>query len=164
MRRLANEVAAEIDSVDHLTAAAFVGAGDMEAGGSLTTAQARTVLKELLESGGDPAAVAARLGFEAMAADDLAAVVDQVIADHPGGVGPLRGGRGQADRVLHRPHQGGHRTARPTSRRSPVSCATGAAGAVHAARPSGAAISSGHDSFLACHLRAALWCGPWPAT
>ena len=55
----------------------------MEATGSLTTAQARTVLKELLASGGDPEPVAARLGFEAMAADDLAAVVDQVIAGHP---------------------------------------------------------------------------------
>ena len=55
----------------------------MEADGSLTTAQARTVLKELLESGGDPESMAARLGFEAMAAGDLAAVVDQVIAEHP---------------------------------------------------------------------------------
>jgi aspartyl-tRNA(Asn)/glutamyl-tRNA(Gln) amidotransferase subunit B len=48
----------------------------------LTTAQARTVLKELLASGGDPDAVAARLGFEAMGADDLAAVVDRVISKH----------------------------------------------------------------------------------
>ena len=48
-----------------------------------TTAQARTVLKALLASGGDPQTVAARLGFEAMAADDLAALVDQVAAEHP---------------------------------------------------------------------------------
>ena len=49
----------------------------------MTTAQARTVLKELLEAGGDPDEMAARLGFEAMDAEDLAAVVDRVIADHP---------------------------------------------------------------------------------
>jgi aspartyl-tRNA(Asn)/glutamyl-tRNA(Gln) amidotransferase subunit B len=83
VRRLANEVAAEIDAVDHLTESAFVRLVAREAGGSLTTAQARTVLKELLASGGDPDEVAARLGFEAMPAEDLAAVVDQVTADYP---------------------------------------------------------------------------------
>ena len=65
----------------------------MEAGGSLTTAQARAVLKELLDAGGEPAAVAARLGFEAMAADDLAAVVDQVIGEHPSEWGRYRRAR-----------------------------------------------------------------------
>jgi aspartyl-tRNA(Asn)/glutamyl-tRNA(Gln) amidotransferase subunit B len=83
VRRLANEVAADIGAVDHLTEDAFAGVVGLEASGSLTTAQARTVLRELLASGGDPDQVAARLGFEAMAADDLAAVVDQVIAAHP---------------------------------------------------------------------------------
>jgi aspartyl-tRNA(Asn)/glutamyl-tRNA(Gln) amidotransferase subunit B len=83
VRRLANEVAAEIDSVPRLTVPAFVELVAMESGGSLTTAQARSVLKELLDSGGEPAAVAARLGYEAMPAGDLSAVVDQVVADHP---------------------------------------------------------------------------------
>jgi aspartyl-tRNA(Asn)/glutamyl-tRNA(Gln) amidotransferase subunit B len=83
VRRLANEVAADIDSLDHLTESAFVRLIAREAAGSLTTAQARTVLKELLGSGGDPDEVAARLGFEAMEVDDLAAVVDGVIAEHP---------------------------------------------------------------------------------
>ena len=49
----------------------------------MTTAQARAVLKELLDAGGQPADVAARLGFEAMAADDLDAVVEKVIGEHP---------------------------------------------------------------------------------
>jgi aspartyl-tRNA(Asn)/glutamyl-tRNA(Gln) amidotransferase subunit B len=83
VRRLANEVAAAIDSVPNLTVPAFTDLVALEASGSLTTAQARAVLKELLESGGNPAAVASRLGFEAMAADDLAAVVDRVIAENP---------------------------------------------------------------------------------
>jgi aspartyl-tRNA(Asn)/glutamyl-tRNA(Gln) amidotransferase subunit B len=83
VRRLANEVAAEIASIANLTRDAFVALVAMESGGSLTTAQARTVLKELLEAGGRPEAVAARLGYEAMGADDLAALVDRVIAGHP---------------------------------------------------------------------------------
>jgi aspartyl-tRNA(Asn)/glutamyl-tRNA(Gln) amidotransferase subunit B len=83
VRRLANEVAADIDSVGRLTVPAFTELVAMEAGGSLTTAQARAVLKELLDDGGDPTAVAARLSFEALAADDLAAIVDKVIAEHP---------------------------------------------------------------------------------
>jgi aspartyl-tRNA(Asn)/glutamyl-tRNA(Gln) amidotransferase subunit B len=83
VRRLANEVAADIDSVDHLTESAFVRLLAREAGGSLTTAQARRVLKELLGSGGDPDEMASRLGFEAMDAEDLEVVVDGVIADHP---------------------------------------------------------------------------------
>ncbi len=83
VRRLANEVAAEIDSVDRLTEPAFSRLIAMEREGSLTTAQARTVLKELLDTGGQPDAVAARLGFEAMKAGDLEAVVDQLISAHP---------------------------------------------------------------------------------
>jgi len=83
VRRLANEVVAEIDSIDRLSVEGFVGLIAMETGGSLTTAQARTVLKELLAEGGDPSSVASRLGFEAMGQDDLAAVVDRVIAEYP---------------------------------------------------------------------------------
>jgi aspartyl-tRNA(Asn)/glutamyl-tRNA(Gln) amidotransferase subunit B len=83
VRRLANEVAAEVDSVGLLTEDDFVRLVGLEASGSLTPAQARTVLKELLTSGGDPEVIASRLGFEAMGADDLAAVVDRVITEHP---------------------------------------------------------------------------------
>jgi aspartyl-tRNA(Asn)/glutamyl-tRNA(Gln) amidotransferase subunit B len=83
VRRLANEVAADIDATDHLSEEAFARLVAQEASGSLTPAQARTVLKELLASGGDPEAIAARLGFEAMAADDLVAVIDRVIGEHP---------------------------------------------------------------------------------
>jgi aspartyl-tRNA(Asn)/glutamyl-tRNA(Gln) amidotransferase subunit B len=83
VRRLANEVAAEIDSISRLTLPAFTQLVALEASGSLTTAQARAVLKELLDAGGQPADVAARLGYEAMGADDLAAVVEKVIGEHP---------------------------------------------------------------------------------
>jgi aspartyl-tRNA(Asn)/glutamyl-tRNA(Gln) amidotransferase subunit B len=80
VKRLANEVAADIDSIGRLAPEAFARLVSMEGGGELTTAQARTVLKELLARGGDPQKVAAELGFEAMGADALAGAVDEVIA------------------------------------------------------------------------------------
>ena len=56
----------------------------MELGGQLTATQAKTVLAEIVEAGGgDAAAIAAKHGFEAMAADDLAGFVDQAIAEQP---------------------------------------------------------------------------------
>ena len=83
VRRLANEVAAQTERLDNLTEPSFAGLVKMEAEGALTPAQSRDVLKELLASGGDPAEVASRLGFEALGSDALSAVVDQVIAEHP---------------------------------------------------------------------------------
>ncbi|MDQ6784695.1 MAG: Asp-tRNA(Asn)/Glu-tRNA(Gln) amidotransferase subunit GatB [Actinomycetota bacterium] len=85
VKRLANEVASERDAVAGLDRGGFVRLVAMEAGGELTPAQARSVLKELLASGGDdPAAIASAHGFAAMAADELAGVVDEVIAANPG--------------------------------------------------------------------------------
>ncbi|MHB1533717.1 MAG: Asp-tRNA(Asn)/Glu-tRNA(Gln) amidotransferase subunit GatB [Acidimicrobiales bacterium] len=83
LKRLANEVAADIAAASRLDPRSFARVVRMEAGGELTTAQARTVLKALLESGGDPGEIAADMGFEAMGADDLAAVIDGVVAAHP---------------------------------------------------------------------------------
>jgi aspartyl-tRNA(Asn)/glutamyl-tRNA(Gln) amidotransferase subunit B len=62
---------------------AFVGLVLMEQQGELTSAQARTVLKVLVTEGGDPKAIAARLGFEAMAAGALVEVVDRVMGANP---------------------------------------------------------------------------------
>ncbi|HET9692224.1 MAG TPA: Asp-tRNA(Asn)/Glu-tRNA(Gln) amidotransferase subunit GatB [Acidimicrobiales bacterium] len=84
LRRLANEVAAEGDAAAALDPAAFAGVLRMESTGALTTAQARTLLKELLtRGGGDPEALARELGFEALGADALEGVVDAVIAENP---------------------------------------------------------------------------------
>jgi aspartyl-tRNA(Asn)/glutamyl-tRNA(Gln) amidotransferase subunit B len=83
VRRLANEVAAELDSLANLGTDAFVRLVVREAEGSLSAAQARTVLKQLLESGGDPDRVADELGFVALEAGALDAVVDEVVAAHP---------------------------------------------------------------------------------
>ena len=56
----------------------------METSGQLTATQAKQVLAEMVEAGDDPASIAGSRGFQAMAGDDLAATVDQVIASSPG--------------------------------------------------------------------------------
>ncbi|MDA8043869.1 MAG: Asp-tRNA(Asn)/Glu-tRNA(Gln) amidotransferase subunit GatB [Actinomycetota bacterium] len=83
VRRVANEVASDPEAADRLDRRAFARLVAMEAGGELTAAQARTVLKTLMDTGGDPAAIAAELGFEAMDTGDLEQVVDEVIAASP---------------------------------------------------------------------------------
>ena len=82
-KRLANEVTAALEESGRPATDAFVELVGMESRGELTTAQARTVLRTLLGEGGDPAAIAKRLGFEAMSADALAGTVDAVIAANP---------------------------------------------------------------------------------
>src|SRR5207302_2233741 len=64
----------------------------METEGALTATQAKKVLSDMLEHGGDPATIASELGFEAMDQDALAAVVDELIADHPDEFDRLKGG------------------------------------------------------------------------
>jgi aspartyl-tRNA(Asn)/glutamyl-tRNA(Gln) amidotransferase subunit B len=83
VKRLANEVAAGLDDSRHLDPDAFCQVVLLEGRGELTTAQARTVLKHLLEHGGDPRDIAKELGYEAMATDALGGAVDEVIAAHP---------------------------------------------------------------------------------
>jgi len=57
----------------------------LETGGQLTATQTKTVLADLVAAGGDadPAALAEARGFAAMEADDLAGVVDGVLAAFP---------------------------------------------------------------------------------
>jgi aspartyl-tRNA(Asn)/glutamyl-tRNA(Gln) amidotransferase subunit B len=81
-----------VEGAAGLDAAAFASLVRMESEGKLTATQAKTVLAELLVSGGDPADIAARLGFEAMDAGALASVVDQLIADNPAEFDRLKGG------------------------------------------------------------------------
>ena len=71
------------DGPGRLDAAAFAALTTMEASGALTATQAKVVLQELVAHGGDPAAVAAAKGFEAMDDSALAAIVDELIAANP---------------------------------------------------------------------------------
>jgi len=66
-----------------LTAGALAALTGLEGEGKLTPTQAKAVLVDLVESGGDPAAVAAAKGFEALPEDELAALVDEAIAAAP---------------------------------------------------------------------------------
>ena len=55
----------------------------MEQEGDLSATQAKAVLGALLESGGDPRAIAASKGFERLSSDVLSATVDQLVAAYP---------------------------------------------------------------------------------
>jgi aspartyl-tRNA(Asn)/glutamyl-tRNA(Gln) amidotransferase subunit B len=85
LARAANEVAAQNEAGLRLEPATFVALLTMESGGQLSATQSKAVLGTLLErGGGDPAAVAKEMGFETLSAGTLGAVVDEVIAAHPG--------------------------------------------------------------------------------
>ena len=93
LARTANEVGADPDAGRRLDPSAYCALLVMEDAGDLSATQAKTVLAELVARGsGDPAAIAAELGFEAMSADSLAAVVDEVVAANPEEWARYRGG------------------------------------------------------------------------
>ncbi|MGC1513659.1 MAG: Asp-tRNA(Asn)/Glu-tRNA(Gln) amidotransferase subunit GatB [Acidimicrobiales bacterium] len=70
---------------DALGASPFAMLTRMEIDGRLTATQAKVVLAELVGAGadGDPVAIAAEKGFEAMDDDALATIVDDLIAANP---------------------------------------------------------------------------------
>ena len=71
------------DGAGFLTADSFAVLTAMEAGGQLTATQAKTVLAELVASGGELTDIANRHGFEAMETSEVETIVDQVIAANP---------------------------------------------------------------------------------
>jgi aspartyl-tRNA(Asn)/glutamyl-tRNA(Gln) amidotransferase subunit B len=81
LTRAANDLAGA--DVGALTAAAFAAVSRMEADAALTATQAKAVLAELVAGGGDPRAIAAARGFEAMGEAELAAAVDEAVASDP---------------------------------------------------------------------------------
>ena len=69
----------------------------METSGALTATQAKTVLAEIVEAGGDDAtAIAAAKGFEAMDTSELEAMVDDVIASNADAWAKYCGGEDKA--------------------------------------------------------------------
>ena len=83
INRAVNEVAADPDGGARLTPAAFARVVLMESSGELTPTQAKAVIAELLEAGGDPDTVVRERGYEAVGADKLEAVVAEILAAHP---------------------------------------------------------------------------------
>ena len=55
----------------------------LEVDGALTATQAKTVLAEMIDQGGDPEAIAKAKGFEAMDTSALETAIDDVIAGNP---------------------------------------------------------------------------------
>jgi aspartyl-tRNA(Asn)/glutamyl-tRNA(Gln) amidotransferase subunit B len=82
LARAANEIAGHAGGAT-VVPAAFTALLGMEAEGRVTATQAKQILEVLLDEGGDPEAIAAARGFEAMSADALAGAVDAAIAAHP---------------------------------------------------------------------------------
>jgi aspartyl-tRNA(Asn)/glutamyl-tRNA(Gln) amidotransferase subunit B len=81
--RCANELAAAIANAEKLKVESFVATVAMEQRGELSATQAKKVLGELLEHGGEPAAIAKAMGFEQMGADVLGNLVATCIAENP---------------------------------------------------------------------------------
>ena len=77
----ANELAAS-DGAASVGVEGFAKLTRMQADGKLTATQAKQVLADMVAGGGDPEEIAKAKGFEAMAADELAGIVDQLIADN----------------------------------------------------------------------------------
>jgi aspartyl-tRNA(Asn)/glutamyl-tRNA(Gln) amidotransferase subunit B len=72
-----------VDGAESLDPNAFAALTKMEVSGTLTATQAKAVLAEMVTDGGDPAAIAAAKGYEAMDTGALEAVVDETIAANP---------------------------------------------------------------------------------
>ncbi|MEL6985197.1 MAG: Asp-tRNA(Asn)/Glu-tRNA(Gln) amidotransferase subunit GatB, partial [Actinomycetota bacterium] len=78
---VANNLA--VDGAESLDAGHFADLVKMETGGDLTATQAKQVLADMLETGRDPATIAADKGFEAMDTGELESLVDGIFAEHP---------------------------------------------------------------------------------
>ena len=70
----------------------FVELLNMESSGALTATQAKTVLAEMLESGGRAADIASAKGFEAMESGAAETLVDSLLAEFPAEAARLAGG------------------------------------------------------------------------
>ena len=92
LARTANEAAKDPEAARDLDQEAYAALLTMEADGSLTATQAKAVLAEMLAHGGEPAAIAAAKGFEAMSGDSLVSAVAEAVAAHPDEWGRYRDG------------------------------------------------------------------------
>jgi aspartyl-tRNA(Asn)/glutamyl-tRNA(Gln) amidotransferase subunit B len=81
--RAANELAASIDVVKNLPSESFTATLFMEQRGELSATQAKTVLTELLQHGGEPRDVARTMGFEQLSSSSLGATVAALIEANP---------------------------------------------------------------------------------
>ena len=98
-----------VEGAEALDPAKLAALVSMETAGELTATQAKDVLAEMVASGDDPAAIAKAKGYEAMGADELAAVVDGVVAANPDQWARfVEDGEGRTHRLLRRRGHEGH--------------------------------------------------------
>ena len=71
------------DGLGQLSPESFAALTAMEKAGELSSTQTKDVLAELVANGGEPAAIAAAKGFEAMDTSELDGMLDQLIAHNP---------------------------------------------------------------------------------
>ncbi len=71
------------DGQGQLTPATFAALVAMESEGTLSSTQVKTVLGELVTNGGEPADIAATMGFEAMDTSELETLLDGIIDASP---------------------------------------------------------------------------------
>ena len=71
-----------MDGAETLDPTHFAEAVRMEADGELSSTQTKQVLAEMVETGNDPASIAAAHGFEAMDDSELETMLDEIIADN----------------------------------------------------------------------------------
>jgi aspartyl-tRNA(Asn)/glutamyl-tRNA(Gln) amidotransferase subunit B len=83
LARAANELASDVEHLSNLTTAAYVTTLLMEQRGELSATQAKSVLLELLASGGEPEVVVAAKGFAKLSSDTLTTTVDELITQFP---------------------------------------------------------------------------------
>ncbi|MEO7398660.1 MAG: Asp-tRNA(Asn)/Glu-tRNA(Gln) amidotransferase subunit GatB [Ilumatobacteraceae bacterium] len=77
------EAFADAGATPSVTSVDLAALTTLETSGTITATQAKAILAEIVANGGgDAVAIAAAKGFEAMDSSDLAAIVDQVIADN----------------------------------------------------------------------------------
>jgi aspartyl-tRNA(Asn)/glutamyl-tRNA(Gln) amidotransferase subunit B len=88
---------AELGTSPTVPAADLAALTTLEVGGKLTATQAKTVLADLIErGGGDPAAIAAERGFEALDTSELESLVEAAIAAEPDAWAKFCAGEGKA--------------------------------------------------------------------
>jgi aspartyl-tRNA(Asn)/glutamyl-tRNA(Gln) amidotransferase subunit B len=98
LTRLLNEREREVESTA-LTPQALAGLVEQVETGRTTTASARQLLPELVDAGGDPAALIRERGLEAVSGGDvLARAIDEVMREHAADVARVRAGE---EKVLH---------------------------------------------------------------
>ncbi|MAT37580.1 MAG: Asp-tRNA(Asn)/Glu-tRNA(Gln) amidotransferase GatCAB subunit B [Acidimicrobiaceae bacterium] len=71
------------DGIGELTTESFAELISLETSGDLSATQAKTVLADLADKGGDPKEIAAHHGFEAMDTSELETLIEGILADYP---------------------------------------------------------------------------------